>query len=176
MYAIRPIFDNFNTLIRSSPTSRCFCLCTCANQAKLFQSVKPLLCEPCKVSFPPDVNPSTLANEFGRFFQQKINSIHESLEVLSVPLPSSTSDDEICIAHAQSSSEPAPSPVLPCELSVFKALSIEEVQKLIARSPIKCCPLDPVPSFVLVQLVHILLPVLTSMINLSFETAHFADA
>ena len=55
------------------------------NQAKLFQSVKPLLCEPCKVSIPPDVNPSTLANEFGRFFQQKINSIHESLEVLSVP-------------------------------------------------------------------------------------------
>ena len=122
------------------------------------------------------MNPSTLANEFGRFFQQKINSIHESLEVLSVSLPSPTSDDETCIAHAQSSSEPAPSSVLPCELSVFKALSIEEVQKLIARSPIKSCPLDPVPSFVLVQLVDILLPVLTSMINLSFETAHFADA
>ena len=66
--------------------------------------------------------------------------------------------------------------MLPCELSVFKALSIEEVQKLIARSPIKSCPLDPVPSFVLVQLVDILLPVLTSMINLLFETAHFADA
>ena len=67
---------------------------------QLFQSVKPLLCKPCKVSSPPDVNPSTLANEFGRFFQQKINSIHESLEVLSVPLPSLTSDDETYIAHA----------------------------------------------------------------------------
>ena len=49
------------------------------NRAKLFQSVKPLLCEPCKVSFPPDVNPSTLANEFGRFFQQKINSTGSTL-------------------------------------------------------------------------------------------------
>ena len=146
------------------------------NQAKLLESVKPLLCEPCKVSFLPDVNPSTLAIEFGRFFQQNINIIDESLEVLSVPLPSPTSDDETCIAHAQSSSEPEPSPVLPCELFVFKALSIEEVQKLIARSPIKSCPLDPVPSFVLVQLVDILLPVLTSMINLSFQTAQFADA
>ena len=128
----------------------------------MFQAVKPLLCEPCKVSFPPVVNPSTLANEFGRFFQQKINSIHESLEVLSVLRPPQMTRLALRMRSPR--------------LSVFKALSIEEVQKLIARSPIKSCPLDPVPSFVLVQLEDILLPVLTSMINLSFETAHFADA
>ena len=38
------------------------------DQAKLFQSVKTLLCEPCKASFPPDVSPEILANEFGKFF------------------------------------------------------------------------------------------------------------
>ena len=54
------------------------------DQAKLFQSVKTLLCETCMASFPPYISPKILANEFGKFFDQKIKNIHLTLDVLSV--------------------------------------------------------------------------------------------
>ena len=46
---------------------------------------------------------------------------------------------------------------------------------LITKGPIKCCPLDPIPSAVLAQLLDVLIPVITTMINLSFETGQFAS-
>ena len=60
-------------------------------------------------------------------------------------------------------------------LTSFKSLSQEEVQALIAKAPIKSCPLDPIPSSVFAQLVDVLLPAITSMISLSFETGQFAS-
>ena len=45
-----------------------------------------------------------------------------------------------------------------------------------ASAPIKSSPLDPIPSSILVQLVDVLLPALTTMINLSFVEGHFANA
>ena len=41
--------------------------------------------------------------------------------------------------------------------------------------PIKSCPLDPILSSVLAQLVDVVLPAITSMINRSFETGQFAS-
>ena len=139
-----------------------FILQNSGDQAKLFQSVKPLLCEPCKVSFPPDACHTTLANEFGKFFEQKIDGIHDSLEALSVLLTSPPFDSEICTTRAQMPGEPANHPSVPCRLSAFKPLSMEEMQQLITKSPIKSCPLDPIPSSVLVQIVDILPPVLNN--------------
>ena len=52
----------------------------------------------------------------------------------------------------------------------------EEMQELITRSPIKSCPLDPKPSSFLVQIVDILLPVFTSMVNLSLMPGHIPEA
>ena len=57
----------------------------------------------------------------------------------------------------------------------FKPLSEEDVCALITKAPIKCCPLDPIPSSVLAQLLDVLIPVITTMINLSFETGQFAS-
>ena len=75
---------------------------TCQNskdQAKLFQSVKTLLCEPCDVPFPPDVSPKILANDFGKFFEQKIENIHQTLDVLSVRPSDSDPNDVVLAAH-----------------------------------------------------------------------------
>ena len=51
-----------------------------------------LLSEPCKVSFPSDLSPLALANEFGKFFVQKINKIYESLDEPPAPLTSSADE------------------------------------------------------------------------------------
>ena len=85
-------------------------------------------------------------------------------------LTSPSSDSEMCTTHVQMPGEPALNPVVPCKLSFFKSLSTEEMQELITRL------IDPIPSSVLVQIVDILLPVLTSMVNLSFMSGHFPDA
>ena len=72
--------------------------------------------------------------------------------------------------------EPALHPAVPRKLSAFKSLSTEEMQELISRLPTKSCPLYSIPSSVLNQIVDILLPVLTSMVNLSFMSGHFPDS
>ena len=46
-----------------------------SNQRNLFRTTKSLLCEPSEVSFPKDIAPDDLANDFGNFFMQKIDKI-----------------------------------------------------------------------------------------------------
>ena len=106
------------------------------HQGKLFQSVKTLLCEPCDVSFPPDVNPKILANEFGKFFEQKIENILQTLDLLSVRPSDSDPNDVVLAAHAPLTTPSAPviqSAAVRPHLTSFKSLSQEEVQALIAQ-------------------------------------------
>jgi len=42
-----------------------------------------------------------------------------------------------------------------------------EVRKLISQSPTKSCALDPFPTFILKELIDVLLPYLTAMVNAS---------
>ena len=39
----------------------------------------------------------------------------------------------------------------------------------------KSCPLDPAPTSVVLQVLDVLLPVITCMINMSFESGLFAE-
>ncbi|XP_068692541.1 uncharacterized protein [Montipora foliosa] len=80
-------------------------------------------------------------------------------------------------AHAPLTTPSVPmiqSAVMP-QLTSFKPLSQEEVQALIAKVPIKSCPLDPIPSSVFAQPVDVLLTAITFTINLSFEIEQFAS-
>ena len=98
--------------------------------------LRPCRCEPCDVSFPPDVNRKILANEFGKFFEQKIENIHQTLDVLSVRPSDSDPNDVVLAAHAPRTTPSAPvmqpAAVMP-HLTSFKSLSQEEVQALIAQ-------------------------------------------
>lgn len=60
--------------------------------------------------------------------------------------------------------------------SEFKTLTDDDVLKLIKKAATKSCPLDPMPTPVILQLLDARLPVITTMINLSFNTGYFADA
>ena len=57
-----------------------------SNQRNLFGTTKSLLCEPSEppeVWFPKDIAPDDLANDFGNFFMQKIDKIHQLIDMQS---------------------------------------------------------------------------------------------
>ena len=61
-------------------------------------------------------------------------------------------------------------------LSEFKPVSCEEVRKIICKSPSKSCVLDPIPTWLLKKCIDELVPVLTTVCNLSLSCADFSDS
>ena len=51
----------------------------------------------------------------------------------------------------------------------------EKVFELIKKAAKKSCPLDPMPTLVVLEVLDVLFPVITKMINLSFESGEFAS-
>ena len=145
--------------------ARCECYTTpiqenSSNQRKLFKTTKALLCDANDVFFPPG-NPDHPANDFGNSFVQKIEMINRSLADLS----------------AQSQSPPHVDEHSACadgRLTSLKSLT-QQVSKLIDKAAKKPWHLDPVLTWIVVQSLEILLPVITKLINLSFETGQFAE-
>jgi len=119
-----------------------------------------LLCDAKDISFPSG-DPDQLATDFGNFFVQKIEQINSSLADLS----------------AQSQPPPHVNEHSACadgRFSSFKTLTQDQERMLIDKTPKKSCQLDPVPTSIVVQSLDILLPVITKLVNLSFETGQFA--
>jgi hypothetical protein len=56
-------------------------------------------------------------------------------------------------------------------LEEFTSVTEEEVKRIIEHSPNKSCELDPMPTWLLKLCLQELLPILTSIINLSLKTA-----
>ena len=111
---------------------------------------------------PPSTLPSTLANmslpdSFSSFFTEKISKLHSSLGS----------------SGTQRSSPHTDPPYAPPILDCFTPVTEDEIVKLIRRSPDKQRDLDPIPTSLLKQCVHILAPVITTIVNLSLETGTF---
>ncbi len=91
-----------------------------------------------------------LAHDFAQFFSDKVSKIQMSLATTTdLPFP-----------HDPITAEP---PAI-STFTKFKILTESEVLKLIKNSPIKSLPLDPIPAD-----LPTLLPVLTSIVNLSLQ-------
>lgn len=58
----------------------------------------------------------------------------------------------------------------------FKTLSQEQVSELVKKAAKKSCLLDPMPTLVVLEVLDVLLPVITNMINLSFESSDWKEA
>ena len=67
-------------------------------------------------------------------------------------------------AQAQDLSNPATS-----NIEVFRVYTIDEVRQVIMSSPTKSCELDPIPTFLLKELLNTLLPIVTAMCNASLK-------
>ena len=57
-------------------------------------------------------------------------------------------------------------PVHP-KLIVFTQVTHDEIGKIISKSPIKSCLLDPLPTFLIKECIDILLPSITKLVNCS---------
>ncbi|XP_068704868.1 uncharacterized protein [Montipora foliosa] len=120
-----------------------------------------LLCDTNTASF-PRVDNVRLANDFGNSFAQKIENINASLANSSTSsVPSLPAADITCLKE---------------RFTGFKTLSQEQVRLLISKAAGKSCQLDPIPTPIVLKLLDVLLPVITKLINLSFDIGRFAEA
>ena len=104
-----------------------------------------------QLSAPPHPNSSSFsADEFASFFNTKINRIRAS--VSTAPLP---------VINTQ----------LVAELfSSFESVSVDEVTRLLSRTPAKHCPLDPAPTWLVKRASDVLAPVLSEICNASLQS------
>ena len=121
------------------------------DQRRLFTTSKPLLNLSKGSGLLLSTNYYQLANDFGKFFAQKI----------------AVNTNQICLPIN------ATSTVTASCFSEFNLLSESEVFDLITASSKKSCPLDPIPTKLLNECVDVLLPPITKIINLSFDSDYF---
>ena len=129
------------------------------DQGTLFKAIKGLLVENNTINS-PGRNETTLVNEIGKYFVQKISSIHYKINNKI-----SSKNDHGHIDPASDDNEEYPGDV--SHFHVFKLLSEDDVSKLVVDSPKKSCYLDPVPTDFLVKYLDVLLRVITKIINTS---------
>jgi len=109
-------------------------------------------------SLPSYDSPSLLSQSFATFFSDKIHKLHTSLLINRISI-----------------SPHFPPPFTPPNFSSFTCVTTDEVSKLLSQSPDNNCDLDPIPTSLLKQCSHILLPTITNIINLFLSTGIFRD-
>ena len=127
------------------------------NQKKLYAVAKNLLTPKKDLCFPDYHDMNSLANELGQYFTTKVETIRSQL-------------NSVDTQHTS-----IPSSTITYQLSDFDPLSEEEVQKLILDTAKKSCSLDPMPTSLMLECQDILLPVITSLINMSLKSGQIPD-
>ena len=95
-----------------------------------------------------------LASDFSNFFTSKVSTICESLNHVDTSNFVSPLDDDA-----------------PETLHSFSPTTIEEIVRIIKLSPNKSCELDPLPIWLLKLCAQELAPIITAIVNRSFETS-----
>ena len=111
---------------------------------------------------PTETHDVPLADRFSIFFAEKIQRLKDNLKV-------SQSTD----MYAQSSLRITS----PC-VSTFSDLSTvseDAVREIIMKSPSTSCDLDPIPTWLLKKCIDELVPIITNIVNLSFQKGCFPD-
>lgn len=129
------------------------------DQKGIYNIANHLLGERGTQPLPETTSDTELAETFSTFFTEKIVRIRESLGECNNCSAATTDTPEHDIL-----------------LTSFGSVSIEEVKKLIMKSPDKSCDLDPVPTWLLKQCINELLPLITAIVNVSFRDDRVPDA
>jgi hypothetical protein len=126
----------------------------CPDQKSLFKVANTLLNKSSSTSLPDHTCSQDLANRFNDFFTQKIKNIRQRLD---------TTQSKKALLCSNIS---MPSPPL---LDQLEPTSPEEVKKIVMSSKTTSCRLDPMPTSFLKLMLNVLLPLLTQIVNMSFE-------
>ena len=107
---------------------------------------------------PPHTSPYQLANDFGDFFYKKLERIKKRIDRIEV------SQSQPIVERGSSHD---------VKLDSFVPMSVNDVHHLIMTSSSASCKLDPIPTWLLKRCSSDISPVITKMINLSFQDCHF---
>ena len=128
------------------------------NQKKLFAATKQLLLPRKELYFPNYHDMDLLTNELGQYFTKKIGTIRSQLNFDNIDPDG-----------------PPLYPVTSSQFLSFEPLSEDDVRKLISELGKKSCLLDPMLTPIMLECLDVLLPVITTVINLSLESSQFPD-
>ena len=96
-----------------------------------------------------------LAQQFADFFPEKIHKIRNMFQDIT-PLQTQESD-------------------IP-KIGSFSPMPESQVKKIIMEMQSKSCELDPIPTTLLKEVLHIVLPTITKIANLSLSQGEFCSA
>ena len=111
---------------------------------------------------PSSVSDAVLADSFSRYFSNKILNIRSIFPVSTSSTMSQTNHFPVCAQELN--------------ISQFASATVFEVKKLIRSSPSKSCELDPIPTDLLKKCIDVAAPLITTIVNKSFEQGSFPDS
>jgi len=126
------------------------------NPSQLWKNINILLHRSSLPALPSYDSSSLLCQSLANIFSDKIHKLHTSLLINRI-----------------STSSHFPPPFTPPNFSSFTCVTTGEVSKLLSQSSDINCDLDPIPTSLLKQYSHILLPTITNIINLFLSTGIF---
>lgn len=124
-----------------------------------FCCYKKLLNQSAETPFPPHGDKLAIANDMGSFFIKKILDLRVSLDAT----------EKSCGTINRHSSHCSSS------FTAFRRVDMDYLRKLVLRVPSKSCLLDSVPTNITKDCLNELLPILSTMINLSLQCGLFPD-
>ena len=129
------------------------------NQKTLFAIVNDIRRIGKTQSLPEHSSSESLANDFARFFKEKIEKIVDTFPADS--LPTEIMQD----THAES------------QLTNFKEVSTEDITRYINNEPNKyCSQVDPLPTELIKKNIDILGPIFTNIVNKSISSGSVPQA
>jgi hypothetical protein len=132
------------------------------DQKALFSVVNEILGRKKERKLPPHSSLKDILNSFSSFFHTKISSIRQKLD---------TEVTDTLLTYL--SVLPVEDPVPGSKLTTLNELCMDDIRKLVMKSPSKSCMLDPLPTWLLKKLLEPLLPALTDIVNKSIESSIF---
>jgi hypothetical protein len=128
---------------------------------KIHQTMFKLLGITQSMPLPESESPRMLADDFNRYFIDKIDTINILLESRNVETQMDPHIYDTCYATAT--------------LMEFQFVSEMAVRKIFLSAPCKSCELDPVPTTLLKDVVDVVNPVISHIVNTSMQTGTFTD-
>ena len=123
------------------------------DKKKLFKIVAKLLHTDHDTPLPTCDSFNALAEPFSDFFSETISKIW-------CEIPPSVSNADI---YTDGESQT-------CLLNAFEPATETEIGILLKSSPVQSCELDPIPTWLLRDCAHDIIPVLTTIVNMTLRT------
>ena len=130
-----------------------------SSSKQLYRITNNLLCKSKAKALPTLYPLSSLPDVFCNFFSNKIATIRHQLDSQAIPTV-----------------PPVSGSFLGKTFSVFQPVTESEVKSVIIKSAPKSCPLDPIPTQLLIECIDVLLPPLTALFNSSLSSGVFPQA